>query len=203
MDGRIVVKKQKQNEALGQALIVPNENWDSEDYPYQLYMSGGLILNGAALLMAIVLYKLSVLPLIPVLFFSGLAIFFILSNGVPRGLNDGAILKKCRQSKEYRKMMYHQLRTIYHLFNGKALDQLVLEFFEYSESIPLEDPFTLYVMRLSYYKELSDLRFDQDFEILTQQYQVIDKLDIYDKIMVKAEELFCLRSAQQHSTEAK
>lgn len=202
VNGRIVLKKQKQNAALGQALMVPNEKWDPENYPYQLYMSGGLIFNAAALVIAVVLYQLSVLPMIPVLIFSAIAVFFLLSNGVPRELNDGAVLKKGRQKKEYRKMMYHQLWTIYYLFNGKALNQLPLESFERSESIPLEDPYTVYVMRLSYYKELSEFRFDSAFEILEQQYEAVDKLTIYDKIMLKAEKLFCL-SIQQRATEAK
>lgn len=165
-------------------------------------MSGGLIFNAAALVIAVVLYQLSVLPMIPVLIFSAIAVFFLLSNGVPRELNDGAVLKKGRQKKEYRKMMYHQLWTIYYLFNGKALNQLPLESFERSESIPLEDPYTVYVMRLSYYKELSEFRFDSAFEILEQQYEAVDKLTIYDKIMLKAEKLFCL-SIQQRATEAK
>lgn len=186
VNGRIVLKKQKQNAALGQALMVPNEKWDPENYPYQLYMSGGLIFNAAALVIAVVLYQLSVLPMIPVLIFSAIAVFFLLSNGVPRELNDGSVLKKGRQKKEYRKMMYHQLWTIYYLFNGKALNQLPLESFERSESIPLEDPYTVYVMRLSYYKELFEFRFDSAFEILEQQYEAVDKLTIYDKIMLKA-----------------
>lgn len=112
VNGRIVLKKQKQNAALGQALMVPNEKWDPENYPYQLYMSGGLIFNAAALVVAVVLYQLTVLPLTPVLIFSAIAVFFLLSNGVPRELNDGAVLKKGRQKKEYCKMMYHQLWTI-------------------------------------------------------------------------------------------
>src|SRR5690606_26027119 len=40
------------------------------------------------------------------------------------------------------------------------------------------------------------------FEILEQQYEAVDKLTIYDKIMLKAEKLFCL-SIQQRATEAK
>lgn len=98
-NGRIVLKKQKQTAALGQALMVPNEKWDPENYPYQLYMSGGLIFNAAALVIAVVLYQLSVLPMIPVLIFSAIAVFFLLSNGVPRELNDGAVLKKGRQKR--------------------------------------------------------------------------------------------------------
>lgn len=200
-NGRIVAKKQKQNAALGQALMVPDEKWDSEDYPYQLYMSGGLIFNAAVLLVAIVLFQLSILPLVPVLILSAMAIFFFLSNCIPRELNDGAVMKKSRESKEYRKMMYHQLRTVYHLFNGKELNQLPIESFERSESIPLENPYTVYVMRLSYYKELSEFNFGSAYEILKQQYQVITKLTMYDKIILKAEKLFCL-SVQQRTIEA-
>ena len=202
-NGKIVFKRQAINEAIAQCLMVPDKDWDTRDYPYKLYLSGGILFNAFFSLSALFLLNNAVIPVIQIILFSGIGLFLAFSNGIPRGMNDGAILKKCSHNPAYRQMMYHQLRTVYYLTESWPLNALPPESFALSEEVSLSDPFSLYVMRLEYYKYLEQFQFDKAAGILEKQWDVKEELVPMDRLMIQAERLFCLSIQQQSVEEAK
>lgn len=200
--GKIRLKRQTINEALAQCLMVPKEHWDEEDYPYQLYLSGGVIFNAVFSLAALLLLRITSLYPVHVWLFAAIGMYLVFSNTFPKRMNDGNILKKCRENKDYRKMMYHQLRTVYFLSEGKQLSQLPPESFALSDEVPMKDPFSLYVVRLEYYKYLEQFDFERAANLLEQQWQMKDQIEMVDRIMIAAERLFCL-SLQKKAEEAR
>lgn len=201
-NGKIRLKRQTINEALAQCLMVPKERWDEENYPFQLYLSGGVIFNALFSLAALLLLQTNIFYPIHVWLFAAIGLYLVFSNTIPKRMNDGNILKKCRQNKDYRKMMYHQLRTVSFLSEGKQLSQLPSESFALSNGVPMEDPFSLYVVRLEYYKHLEQFDFDSAADLLERQWQMKDQIELMDRIMIAAERLFCL-SVQKQTEEAR
>lgn len=201
-NGQLVFKRQAINEAVAQCLMVPDKEWDPNDYPYKLYLSGGIIFNAIFSLSALFLLTNENVPVVQILLFSGIGLFLAFSNGIPKGMNDGAVLKKCNRHPGYRRMMYHQLRTVYYLTESRPLNALPEESFEQSEEVALSDPFSLYVMRLEYYKYLEQSQFKQAREVLEKQWELKDELVPVDRWMIQAEKLFCV-SIQQSVEEAR
>lgn len=199
-NGKLVFKRQAVNEAVAQCLMVPNKEWDNTDYPFKLYLSGGILFNTIFSLSALFLLTNEFIPIIQILLFSGIGLFLAVSNGIPKRMNDGSILKKCSYNPAYRRMMYHQLRTVYYLTESRPLNALPPESFELSQEVSLSDPFSLYVMRLKYYKYLEQLQFDKAAEILEKQWEIRDELVPMDRLMIQAEKLFCM-SIQQKTVE--
>lgn len=199
--GKLSVKRQKVNEALAQCLMVPNDKWDDEQYPYQLYLAGGIIFNLLFSFAALFFLNEGVFHPIHVIQFSAIGFYMALSNAFPKRMNDGSILKKCRQNKGYRKLMYHQLYTVYYLTEGRRISELPKESFALVPSVALEDTFSLYVMRLDYYRNLELSHFEQAAAVIERQWHIKDKIELTDRIMIAAERLFCL-SIQKNAEEA-
>ncbi|MFL2104300.1 hypothetical protein [Desemzia sp. FAM 23991] len=200
--GKLVFKRQTVNEAVAQCLMVPDKEWNPTRYPYKLYLSGGVLFNAICSLSALFLLTSDFIPAIFPLLFSGIGLFLTLSNGLPKRMNDGAILKKCRKNPAYRQMMYHQLRTVYYLTESRTLTSLPPESFELFDEVELSDPFSLYVMRLEYYKYLEQFQFDKAAVLVEKQWNIKDKLVPLDRMMVQAEKLFCLSLHRQSAEEA-
>lgn len=201
-NGQLVFKRQTVNEAVAQCLMVPNKEWNTTDYPYRLYLSGGVLFNLFFSLSALFLLTNEMIPTSQILMFSGIGLFLAVSNGIPKRMNDGAILKKCSQQPAYRQMMYYQLRTVYYLTESRPLSALPPESFELSDEVPLSDPFSLYVMRLEYYKYLEQFQFDKAAVVLEKQWEIHDELVPMDRVMIQAEKLFCLSLQPQFAEEA-
>ncbi|MBM6613561.1 hypothetical protein JTF06_01475 [Desemzia sp. RIT804] len=202
-NGKLVFKRQAINEAVAQCLMVPHKEWQTTHYPYKLYLSGGILFNAVFSFSALFLLNNEIIPAVQVILFSGIGLFLVFSNAIPKQMNDGAILKKCRGNPAYRQMMYRQLRTIYYLTETRTLKNLPPESFELSKDVSLSDPFSLYVMRLEYYKYLEQFQFDKAANILDKQWQIKEDLTPMDRLMVQAEKLFCLSIQQLSIEEAK
>lgn len=199
--GKLHIKRQKVNEALAQCLMVPDERWNDEHYPYQLYLGGGIVFNILFSFGALFLLHTDLFLPIHVIQFSAIGFYMALSNAIPKRMNDGSILKKCRQNNGYRKLMYHQLYTVYYLTEGRRLSELPEESFALVPSVALEDTFSLYVMRLDYYRNLELSNFEKAADVIERQWQRKEKIELVDRIMIAAERLFCL-SIQQNPEEA-
>lgn len=189
---KLHLKRQKINEAIAQCLMVPNEQWNDEHYPYRLYLSGGILFNAAFSFAALFLLGTELFHPIHVFQFSAIGFYMVFSNATPKRMNDGSILKKCQRNKDYRKMMYHQLRTVYYLTEGQRLSELPATSFALFAGVPIEDPFSLYVTRLAYYKNLEQFDFNGASALIERQWQMKDKIELVDRILIAAERLFCL-----------
>ena len=93
----------------GQCLMAPPKG-DYAELPYRGYLLGGILANaltGAALYSSAYLMELKVGSLF--VLFSFVPVWMALANLLPKGQNDGAVLREASRSLQARKLLFRQL----------------------------------------------------------------------------------------------
>lgn len=125
----------------GQCLMTPSEG-DYAELPYRGYLLGGVMANaltGAALYSSAFLLELKAGSLF--VLFSLVPVWMALSNLLPKGQNDGAVLREVSRSLPARKLLFQQLE----------MARLV------EEKIPFSD------LPDAYFESLNDAQYQKNF----------------------------------------
>lgn len=120
------LKRHRVPGTLGQCLLEPPTYVESV-FPYQLYLLGGVLMNGLVSLG--VLLALGYHSLLGNIFVV-IGILVILTNAWPLGFNDGATLSLARKNETNQYLLYLQLKVHSLLNGGQTYVELPLEYFQ-------------------------------------------------------------------------
>ncbi|MGX6979159.1 hypothetical protein ACWN8V_07855 [Vagococcus elongatus] len=131
-DGKIVFRRLKVPGTLGQCLMSPPKFQD-ENYPYRLYIMGGVLANlFSSLLIGLLFIPSSVFAVLFVL--AGL--FIAITNAIPMGFNDGMTYKIASSSPEQQYLLYLQMEVNSRLTKGQTYQEMPEEYLRTVPAIP-------------------------------------------------------------------
>lgn len=151
----------------GQCLMLPPKG-DYAELPYRSYLLGGVMANA---LTGTVLYSTAFLmeQKLGALFalFSIVPIWMALANLLPKGQNDGAVLREVSQSLPARKLLFQQLEMA-QLIEGKvAFADLPDAYFEGINDAQYQKTFLIdYFYMVAYVRALEELAFEEADSLL-------------------------------------
>ncbi|MGG5372405.1 hypothetical protein [Enterococcus sp. AZ196] len=186
-DGKIAFKQYFNASADGQCLMAPPD-YSENEWPFRWYLSGGVLLNLLVSIFVLVAFDLSWVTLI----FSCVGLDFAIINGIPAEHNDGKTLLLASQQKEYRYLLYLELKVNQLLNKGLVFTEMPRQYFEKIETgsmrTHLDDSHDL--LRVSYFFDTEQWdKLELELESLWQQ---LDKVAPIYRTKVKAEFLFYL-----------
>lgn len=186
-DGKIVFKQYFNARADGQCLMAPPD-YSENDWPFYLYLSGGVLLNLIVSIFVLLAFDLTWVTLI----FSCVGLDLAILNGIPDGFNDGKNLLLATRQKEYRYLLYLDLKVNQLLNKGLVLTEMPRQYFEKVDTGPkrthLDDGHDL--LRAYFFMDTKEWEnLEQELEILWQE---LDKVAPIYQTIVKAEFLFYL-----------
>lgn len=124
-DGKIVYQQTPTVGLSGQCLMAPPE-YREDKWPIRWYLSGGVIAN--LVVSTIVLIFLE--PTWYLNIFSFFGFVFAVFNGIPDGHNDGKSILLASQRKEYRYLLYLELKINQLSNRGLVLSEMPKKYFE-------------------------------------------------------------------------
>ena len=151
----------------GQCLMAPPKG-DYGELPYRSYLLGGIMANA---LMGTVLYSSAFLMELKLGFlfvlFSFVPIWMAFANLLPKGQNDGAVLREVSQSLLARKLLFQQLEMA-QLIEGKVpFADLPDTYFESINDAQYQKTFLIdYFFMVAYARALDGLEFEEADSLL-------------------------------------
>ncbi|PTQ86332.1 hypothetical protein C8U37_101171 [Trichococcus patagoniensis] len=151
----------------GQCLMAP-PNGDYAELPYRGYLLGGILANaltGAALYSSAFLMEPKVGSLFVLLSF--VPVWMALSNLLPKGQNDGAVLREVSRSLPARRLLFQQLEMA-RLIEGKVpFADLPDAYFEDLKDAQYQKTFLVdYFYMVAYVRALGELEFEEADSLL-------------------------------------
>lgn len=174
----------------GQCLLYPPGQL-GDDYPYKLYMYGGVILNLITSIIAIILiFMLKGLVLVFLFLLALFGIVFAIMNGVPfKGKiinNDARNLQILNKDESSRKHMWLQLKIYYLAVNGTRLKDMPDNYFEAEGDNSLSD--AIKVAKIS--RLIDEYKFEEAKLSIDDFFDKHENLTGYYKVSLELERLF-------------
>lgn len=187
INGKYRLVRHKVPGTLGQCLLEPPAY--KENYPFQLYLLGGVLFNGLASIIFLMAYPLA--PTFSIAFVF-LGLFTGLTNLIPFGFNDGKTLQIAKASKENQKLLYIQLATNAEMTQGSRFSELSKDYFEKIPGVPNETHFNHFQDLLSLGLSLETRNWPDVDTKLNNLWQKRDNLVLPYQLEVEKELLFYL-----------
>ena len=176
----------------GQCLMAPPKG-DYAELPYRGYLLGGILANaltGAALYSSAYLMELKVGSLF--VLFSFVPVWMALANLLPKGQNDGAVLREASRSLQARKLLFRQLEMAQLIEETVPFADLPDAYFACLRDTQYQKSFLVdYFYMVAYVRALGELDFEEaDNLLLTFSANRPVKESVYWPIYLM-ESLFC------------
>ena len=174
----------------GQCLLNPPGKL-GDDYPYKLYMYGGVILNLIVSIISIILiFILKGLVLVFLFLLALFGIVFAIMNGAPfKGEiinNDARNLQILNKDESSRNYMWMQLKIYYLAVNGTRLKDMPDNYFETEGNNSLSD--AIKVTKIS--KLIDEHKFEEAKLSIDEFFDKHENLTGYYKVSLELERLF-------------
>ncbi|MBL1226901.1 hypothetical protein [Enterococcus sp. BWR-S5] len=173
-NGKIVFRRHKVPGTLGQCLMAPPPTDISGNYPFRLYLIGGVLAN---LVTSLIIGIFFVPASLSATIFVIVGLFFALTNGIPMGFNDGMTIRLASLSKEQEYLLYLQFEVNYQFNLGKTYVELSSDYFQSIPAVPRRTYFNDYQeflqlglffeeKRWEEYEELLEAMWDREEELV-------------------------------------
>lgn len=193
-DGQLVFRRYKVPGTLGQCLMAPPKI-DQRQFPFRIYLLGGVTANLVASLFAGVLFMPESLMAMT---FVGIGVFFSVTNAIPMDFNDGMTLRLASLSKEQAYLLFLQLEVNYQFSLGNTYNDLPSCYFDTVPAIPKRTYFNDYQESLQLGKLFEEQRLSEYSALLERLWKrQMDRIMPYQLEVKRAMLVWLSASAPQ------